>query len=65
MVQAPPKTVFNLQGTEHNDSIVSGTPQLPFFIEVRTDSLITYLQLIYNFTDRTLVNNWLKARQKT
>lgn len=65
MVQAPPKTVFNPQGIEHNDSIVLVTPQLPFFIEVRTDSLITYLQLIYNFTDRTLVNSWLKARQKT
>ena len=65
MVQASPRTVFNPQGTEHDDSIVSVAPQLPFYIEVRTDSLITYLQLIYNFTDRTLVNNWLKARQKT
>lgn len=65
MVQAPPRTVFNPQGTEHNDSIVSVAPQLPLYIEVRTDILTTYLQLVYNFTARTLVNNWLKPRQKT
>ena len=55
MVQAPPRTVFNPQGTEHNDSIVSVAPQLPFYIEVRTDSLITG-QLLRSLRDKA--NQW-------
>lgn len=68
MVQAPVKTVFNPQGKEHNNSensIVSVAPQLPYYVEVRTDSLITFLLHIYNFTDRKLVQKWLEARQQT
>lgn len=68
MVQAPPRTVFNPQGKEHSNSgssIVSVAPQLPFYVEVRTDSLITYLSEVYKFTDRNLIQKWLEARHQT
>ncbi|MHC5770504.1 MAG: DUF559 domain-containing protein [Nostoc sp.] len=68
MVQAPPRTSFNPKGTVHShsdNSIVSVAPQLPFYVEVRTDSLITYLSEVYKFTDRVLIQKWLDARHQT
>ncbi|MBD2651795.1 DUF559 domain-containing protein [Nostoc foliaceum] len=68
MVQAPVRTVFNPPGKQHNNSdssIVSVAPQLPYYVEVRTDSLITFLLQVYNFSDRGLVQKWLLARQQT
>jgi hypothetical protein len=68
MVQAPPKIVFNPPGKEHSDSgssIVSVAPQLPYYVEVRTGSLISFLLIIYNCTNRTAVQNWLNIRQRT
>lgn len=67
MVVAAPKIVFNPSGKQYNDfdsSIVPVAPQLPYYVEVRTYSLITFLLHIYNFSDRSLVQNWLQARQK-
>ncbi|MFN6475285.1 endonuclease domain-containing protein [Nostoc sp. DedQUE07] len=68
MVQAVPTTVFNPLGKENNNSnisIVSVAPQLPFYVEVRTGSLISFLTNIYNFSNRPAIQNWLTARQKT
>lgn len=68
MVQAAPRTVFNPLGREYNNSdssIVSIAPQLPLYVEVRTSSLITFLLQIYNLSDRTIVQNWLRLRQRT
>lgn len=68
MVQAPPRTVFNPQGTEHNDSdgsLVLITPQLSYYVEIRTEPLITWFAQIYKCQDRELVKRWLEARRKT
>ncbi|MHC5779446.1 DUF559 domain-containing protein [Nostoc sp.] len=67
MVQSPTRTSFNPKGTVHNydNSIVSVAPQLPSYVEIRTDSLITYLSEVYRFTDRNLIQKWLDARHQT
>jgi very-short-patch-repair endonuclease len=68
MVQAPSRTVFNPSGKENSNfdsSIVSITPKLPYYVELRTNSLITFLQTIYTFANRDAVQSWLQLRQKT
>ncbi len=68
MVQTTPKTVFNPSGTEHSDSdssIVSVSPTLPFYVEVRTSALINFLLKVYNVSNRDSVQKWLNIRLKT
>jgi hypothetical protein len=68
MVQTVPKPVFNPEGSERNhanSAIVSVSPQLPCYVEVRTGSLISFLLKVYNFNNRLAIQTWLRARQKT
>ncbi len=67
MVQSPPKVAFNPKGKEHSDfsSIALTVSNLPYYVELRTGALIDFLQKIYKFSDRSLVQKWLNSRQRT
>lgn len=68
MPRTTPRTVFNPAGSEQSNSgssLVSVAPSLPYYVEVRTSSLNKFLQVVYNFTDRSAIQKWLEARQKT
>lgn len=67
-VRTAVRTVFNPVGREHNNSdssIVSIAPQLPYYVEVRTTSLINLLSKFYKFDKKPAIQNWLNTKQKT
>lgn len=68
MVATTSRTVFNPAGNETvnaDNLLVSTSPSLPFYVEVRTGSLINFLLKIYNLQDRNAVQTWATNRQRT
>jgi len=62
------RTVFNPAGNERinsDSSLVLVAPNLPFYVEVKTGSLISFILKIYNFQHRNAVQSWATARQRT